>query len=386
MIIAIPASQPAKAVVVSTVIIGTVIAAMAAAGIGLSVSGITSTQLSDWVSGKLQSWATSLGGSVEDHINGNLITTTASGIISIGTSAANSIAQFLGWLQTDESLTDNSQNTIIESSTTVLGYQYAASPFTFELTHYGDVFQCNEPGVLGCVIGSPNRLEFFMISQNPTWLYTNYESTFQATGISLGNGYYYRTTGSNPVTSTRALKPQYYPYWHSFTVNDFVSGFSPSEIGSTGSLVIDTGVITIPTIDTNAQDKWFLDVGADPGTTIETATDGVIADTISGDLTVSGEVAEEEPEFEITGPVAVTGITEVFPFCIPFDLAAFATCLVADPVCPHFEIPFVIPGLVDYTFVIDLSAFETVAQILRTMELLLFCVGLAFVTRKLLRS
>lgn len=62
MVFAGPAASRSEAVVVSTVVIGAVIAAMAAAGIGLTVSGMTSAQIQDWVSGKLNDWATSLGG------------------------------------------------------------------------------------------------------------------------------------------------------------------------------------------------------------------------------------------------------------------------------------------------------------------------------------
>ena len=112
MVFAGPASQKTDAVVVSSVVIGAVIAAMAAAGIGLTVSGMTSAQLEDWVSGKLNDWASDLGGSVLDHIDNNLITMTANGIIAIGTSAAQGISSFISWLVNGESLTDNSNKTI----------------------------------------------------------------------------------------------------------------------------------------------------------------------------------------------------------------------------------------------------------------------------------
>ena len=113
MVFAGPASQKADAVVVSTILIGAVIAAMSAAGIGLAVSGLTSAELQDWVSGKLNEWTTDIGGSIQDHIDNNLITVTARGILSIGSAAAQGIADFITWLTTEDSITDNSTQPVI---------------------------------------------------------------------------------------------------------------------------------------------------------------------------------------------------------------------------------------------------------------------------------
>ena len=113
MVFAGPAAPKSEAVVVSTVVIGAVIAAMAAAGIGLTVSGMTSAQLSDWVGGKLNDWATSIGGTVQDHIDSSQITVTGRGFLSLGTLAANGISQFISWLQVQDSITDNATITVI---------------------------------------------------------------------------------------------------------------------------------------------------------------------------------------------------------------------------------------------------------------------------------
>jgi hypothetical protein len=79
-------------------------------------------------------------------------------------------------------------------------------------------------------------------------------------------------------------------------------------------------------------------------------------------------------------------LKQYFPFCIPFDLYAFFTCLNAEPVAPVIEWIIPLPGGKTYPFEIDLSAFDSVAQILRRMQLLLFCVGLAFKTRDLIKG
>jgi len=80
---------------------------------------------------------------------------------------------------------------------------------------------------------------------------------------------------------------------------------------------------------------------------------------------------------------------DIFPFCIPFDIYDFLSLLSATRTAPHFEIPFNYDRIgLDYTFVIDLSGdeWENLAVIVRTMELLAFCIGLAYVTRDLIKG
>lgn len=79
-------------------------------------------------------------------------------------------------------------------------------------------------------------------------------------------------------------------------------------------------------------------------------------------------------------------LSRYFPFCIPFDLYDFFTCLNADPVAPVIEWVIPVPGGDTYPLEIDLSPFDPVAQLLRRLQLLLFCVGLAFKTRDLIKG
>lgn len=81
-------------------------------------------------------------------------------------------------------------------------------------------------------------------------------------------------------------------------------------------------------------------------------------------------------------------VIDIFPFCIPFDIYRFFSCLSADPVAPKFTIPVITEnsfGIPEYSIEIDFAMFDTVAAILRKMELLCFCVGLAFATNKLIK-
>lgn len=79
-------------------------------------------------------------------------------------------------------------------------------------------------------------------------------------------------------------------------------------------------------------------------------------------------------------------LSKVFPFCIPFDLYAFLTCLNADPVTPVIHWEIAMPGGGSYPLTIDLSPFNSVAQLLRRLELLLFCIALAMKTRDLIKG
>ena len=76
----------------------------------------------------------------------------------------------------------------------------------------------------------------------------------------------------------------------------------------------------------------------------------------------------------------------VFPFCVPFDLIDFLSILSASTQAPKFTWRFYVPKVVDYNIEIDLSPFDSVAEIVRTMELLAFCIGLILLTRNIIRG
>lgn len=76
-------------------------------------------------------------------------------------------------------------------------------------------------------------------------------------------------------------------------------------------------------------------------------------------------------------------LKELFPFCIPFDIYNFLAALSADPVAPVFEFDLNL-GVATEPMKIDLSNWSDLAAIIRTLELGLFCVGLALKTRELI--
>lgn len=84
------------------------------------------------------------------------------------------------------------------------------------------------------------------------------------------------------------------------------------------------------------------------------------------------------------GSYTLAGLEKLFPFCLPFDLMDFIGVLDATPQAPNFTIPFKYPtrgGTETYDIVIDLSSFDSVAELLRDMECLAFIVGLIMITR-----
>lgn len=134
------------------------------------------------------------------------------------------------------------------------------------------------------------------------------------------------------------------------------------------------------------------DSGDTPDPTTGTDTDD--PDSGSNDPTTPTTGTDTDPDTQPDSPGAPStdigdyqiDLKQFFPFCIPFDLYDFFTCLNADPVAPVIEWVIPLPGGGTYPLEIDLSAFDGVAQLLRRLQLLLFCVGLAFKTRDLIKG
>lgn len=83
----------------------------------------------------------------------------------------------------------------------------------------------------------------------------------------------------------------------------------------------------------------------------------------------------------------VADLTEIFPFCMPFDFVKLINKLDAEPKVPHFEIPVKIKfAKLDETIVLDLKEWDSVAKVARTCMTLSFLVGLIFVTRGLIKG
>lgn len=104
-----------------------------------------------------------------------------------------------------------------------------------------------------------------------------------------------------------------------------------------------------------------------------------------------GEIAETiEEATEVIDPEVADDykfdLRNLFPFCIPFDIVRILGLFDVSPVAPHVQLPFVIDSLnFSYTFDLDFSAFNSVAAIMRGLEFIVFAIGLAIVTSKVIR-
>lgn len=95
----------------------------------------------------------------------------------------------------------------------------------------------------------------------------------------------------------------------------------------------------------------------------------------------------QSPEDVTTGsPWTTPNLLDKFPFCIPSDIVkVFKKLDSGDRIAPHIQWRFNPPNTpVDYTFDVDFADFDTVASILRMLELMAFVVALAVATRSLI--
>lgn len=165
----------------------------------------------------------------------------------------------------------------------------------------------------------------------------------------------------------------------------------------------DEGIEIIPS---EAYEDFLADASEDPGSQNAVIMDEFVNPYITPDFM---RESWENPDIPGTNPInpaqptiapkptptpediedvnvpIVPNIQEVFPFCIPWDILDIIKGLDIERQAPEIEWRFKVDRIgLDYTFDIDLSEYDEIAAILRTMELLLFIVGLAIVTRNLI--
>lgn len=114
-----------------------------------------------------------------------------------------------------------------------------------------------------------------------------------------------------------------------------------------------------------------------------------ISPVVQPDSILGGSSSNPEGSFTPSEDVDYSlDLTQFFPFCIPFDLYEFFSLLAAEPEAPVFQWVIPVPQLdAEFPISIDLSAWDGVASLFRTLELLAFIVGLAILTRdKIIRG
>ena len=152
--------------------------------------------------------------------------------------------------------------------------------------------------------------------------------------------------------------------------------------------------------------EYRVDVGAPPGTSLDdlvTMVPDQIADgtiTATGTIVTPGEDTPPSTDIPTINPnppasdvtpdqvkPATVALGMIFPFCIPFDVYHMVTLLVAEPEAPNGRWEFALPWDPGSQYVVewDLEDYNDVAALLRTMELILFAVGLAALTRRYIK-
>lgn len=379
--------QPAKAFVLVDDLAVFAIALLASSGI-LITSSTDFSSVVDYVGQSLSDFADSLGSSISDLI-GDFALSAVGQRLWANLSASEFLSDWLPFFSSDLSLSNN-DSVIAQHADYKLGdYDVFSAPFGAGLgstsAYAVSITSSSEPVFGGCFkVGNP-AYSLLLFSRAPFtvdffWLRYTYNLSSGANPV---NGWYWCSSShsmNNPYYTDYLIKDS-----NGIVLTDSVFFSllnSYSDLGGTSEIVVSSGIISNPVVVPD-QDVIGISVpGVSAGDTVSDMLDSIETAYVEGDLVDSSYSVAQPVDSGFESP----GLQSVFPFCIPFDLYHFFACLAADPVAPSFEIPFVVDGLVDYTFQIDLSAFESVAQVLRIMELLLFCIGLALVTRNLIRG
>lgn len=212
----------------------------------------------------------------------------------------------------------------------------------------------------------------------------------------------------NHVGAFGSILPDSYPDWfaNSTTITDSETGEEKTVVPvALGQTLEETQSMTQADVwagaSTYVETETDVGTGDDTVTVPETVT---LKDILTGILSVPKSIAQAVAAFFADVVAAVKAIPaaitefftisadvsafaiewrDFFPFCIPFDIYDFLTLLMAEPEAPKFEweIDLLKTGE-PYLMVVDLSEWDDVAQLLRRLELLVFIVGLAMVTRE----
>lgn len=151
-----------------------------------------------------------------------------------------------------------------------------------------------------------------------------------------------------------------------------------------------------PSENTGTGDGTDSGDGTDPGTGTTPGTgDGTGSDTDTNTGTGSDMTVEDaQQNLDKNQFLLPDTITEKFPFCVPFDIIRAFQLFNSDTrTAPRVELPLKTTAYIgdesvtiDEKLVIDLSEFDEVAELLRTLELIGFIVALALVSRDLIKG
>lgn len=250
----------------------------------------------------------------------------------------------------------------------------------------------------GYTFTARTKVYYNVTDSNVTWLnIDDYVRNLNATDYSgtltnFNNAYYSGLIGEQD--GSLVVRPVSGVDGVATSVDQSVVGAGTLVDDENGDVVIGGDLaINLQNIDIQALLKSLADgqityqqlVDALGATAVNTAT--MTAEQIA-ELAKADAIAQAGTQ-QITGKYTVD-LTQFFPFCIPFDLYHLIQAFNADPVAPEVTISLPIGyngsefTWEDYT--LSLSPFDTVAQVVRIFEFVLFIIGLMMVTRKLIEG
>lgn len=140
-------------------------------------------------------------------------------------------------------------------------------------------------------------------------------------------------------------------------------------------------------VDTDTDTE--TDEGTQEGAGTDTET-GTQAGSVTLENVAADSLVEVAPETMLEDDTLLGLFVSKFPWCIPFDLYFAVSAFAADPVAPEFEIDLfegVSWGGIDFsdtTMVLSFDIFERVAAVVRWSTLIVFCGGLAMITKRMI--
>lgn len=193
---------------------------------------------------------------------------------------------------------------------------------------------------------------------------------------------------------TQAGKPLTLPDWLAFAnaVNNNNNNTAPSGSPDNASLfdnILDLIRTVIPENVPNPNPNPDPDPWSPP--VVTPVPDPSYPDPVPDQQITENPQESENPQqtedpIDTGKPWRLPDLRQKFPFCVPWDIAKiFSKLKVNERQAPYISWRFNPPNTpIDYTFNLDLEDFEEAAALLRTLELMGFIVGLAFVTRYLI--
>lgn len=401
-------AQPVTAIAVVDDLAAAAIAVLAACGLSFVFSGLSASGALDKVSGLLSDYAQSIGETVPAWLAAYEMTMFG-GKLRLAAGLANKIYGFADWVQSTYNVQDDSSVTIesVSGGTSFLlsdgsyftvadsvvsssqGWSFVETlPSYLSFNSNGNAYFANGASIVYSY-QNVNGAKFWDVYNSSGSLFGSYpvsSSTSNSIGVGLCIGYY-----SNSVSLDLKFMRL---YQNTSTGRYWIQPSSPDSIGNLFgeeyfsdiiNFGVDASIISVP--QNPAVDDVLVDVGTIPvGTTVSGVTDIIIDNALAGTLDASIEETADLPP--VVPPEAVgdytIDLTSFFPFCIPFDVYDAITLFSAEPVAPNMPLRMTWRGT-QYGFDIDLSSFDSLAAILRRMEIILFIVGLAAVTRRYIK-